>query len=578
MAKRFLTFAVDRRATSWQVMLPTAIAFFVFGFVSGAIAAALLWLLLAVAHRTVLRAAVAQCHPLIGVIVTFVLTALASWGADTVTGEELSVGGWFARAAFVMLMTAVWSSLGDYRRGLAEERALQAALVATRAAGAHRVQEQRDDVVRRVAEMLDETLDDIDNTLAASGHLRSLARERIRPLSHELAKALPAYEPIRAAAPVDAPWRTVAMNVLGVPVIRPFAMAVLVTFMFVLATTTIVSGSPDVVTTGVDQPISSTGLEVSVDLAGMLWSLFFLALVFVSTWLVGIIAVRSTRRLLPTLSLVGRVAAVLLDVLLMAFVVQVVVELAYIAPGTTTEVDHVADRLLVGLPIFIVAFLMLLVRTVAELFTSVQRREQDLTAELAWESARAHETLAQERQFLATAIHGPLQSTVAAAAMGLEEARRLGEDPAQAWTKAEAQLVAAVRALADGPPERRDLAREMAAMTTTWAGLCEVEIDIQESLRAVLSQDWVSAGTVSDLLSEAIANAVMHGQATRVRISVAAGEGSTMRMVVINDGHAPEPDADQGLGSRQLNEMSISWWREASDDQTRLEVVLPAPW
>lgn len=577
MAKRFLTFAVDRRATSWQVMLPTAIVFFVLGFVSGAIAAALLWLLLAAAHRTVLRTVFAQRHPMMGVLVTFTLTALASWRADLVTGRTPFVGGWFTRTAFVMLVTAVWSSLDDYRRGLAEERALRAALAATRSDGAHRVQKQRDDVVRRVAEMLDETLDDIDDTLAASGHLRSLARERIRPLSHELAKALPAYEPVRAAAPVATPWRAVAMNILGVPVIRPFAMAALVTFMFVLATTTIVTGSPDVVTTGVDQPIDSTGLGVSVDLAGMLWSLFFLALIFVSTWLVGIIAVRSTRRLLPTLSLVGRVAAVLLEVLLMAFVVQVIIELAYIAPGATTEIDHVADRLLVGLPIFVIAFLILLVRTVTGLFTSVQRRERDLTAELAWESARAHETLAQERQFLATAIHGPLQSTVAAAAMGLEEARRLGEDPAQAWTRAEAQLVAAVRALADGPPERRDLAREIAAMTNTWAGLCEVEIDIQDSLQEALSRDWVSAGTVSDLLSEAIANAVMHGEATRIRIGVAAGEGSTLQMVVVNDGHGPEPDADQGLGSRQLDEMSIRWWREATDDETRLEVVLPAP-
>ncbi len=367
------------------------------------------------------------------------------------------------------------------------------------------------------------------------------------------------------------------MNVLATPVIRPLAMAALVTLLFLWTTATTVSTSPDGVTTGVEQPVDTEGLAVSIDPTGLFWGVFFLLLVFVTTWLAGIAAVRLTRPLLPLLSLGGRVGVLALLLLGITLVVQVVVEIAYLAPGARTDVGHLAERLLVAVPIYGVAFVMLLVRAIAELFASVQRREADLSAQLAWESARAQETLVQERRFLATAIHGPLQSTVAAAAMGLEEARRRGEDPAQAWERAQAQLARAVRALADGPPTRRDFAGEIAATTATWSGLCDVQVDMDAALEASLAADWVSAGTVSYLLAEAVANAVMHGQAAHVRVTITAGEGSTMRMVVINDGHAPEPDADQGLGSRQLDEVSISWRREAGPDGTRLEVVLPAP-
>lgn len=577
MAQRFLTLAVDRRAATWQVMLPTALAFVVFGAARGVAAAALLWLFLAIAHRTLLRAELAQRHPMFGVLTTFTVTALASWLADAAMGGEPSVGRWFSRTALVLLVTALWSSLDDYRTELADERALQAALAATRADGARRVQQQRDEVVGQISEMSNTMLQDVDDSMAATGRLRELARDHIRPLSHELAEALPPYEPLRHSEQRDRLWRTVALNVLAVPMIRPLAMAVLVTALFAWTTTTTVSTTPDGVTTGVDQPIDTEGLAVSIDVGGTLWMIFLLALLFGATWLAGVVAVRSTRQLLPKLSLAGRMATVGLTVLLMAVAVEVAVEIAYVAPAATTEVGHVGERLVVGLPIFIVSFVVLLVRTVAELFTSVQRREEDLSAELAWESARAHETLVQERRFLATALHGPLQSTVSAAALGIEEARRRDEDPELAWQKAKAQIIQAVRSLAQGPPERRDFDRELAEMTATWAGLCDVDITIDDDLRQSINDDWVSAGTVSDVITEATANAVMHGRATNVRIHVVENEGATMRIVVMNDGHAPEPDADQGLGSRQLDEVSISWLREAGADGTRLEIVLPAP-
>lgn len=577
MAKRVLTFAVDGRAVAWQVMLPAGIVFAVFGSFVGAVAAASLWLLLALAHRMLLRVAFVGRHPSIGVFVTFAATAASMVLAGVVTGGEPSVALWFTCTAVVLLFTAVWALLDDYRRGIVDERMLQASLAATRAEGARRVQEQRDEVVGQVSEMLDEMLQDVDDTMGASGRLRELARERIRPLSHEMTKALPAYEPLRPATQLDAPWRTVAMNVFGAPVIRPLAMAVLVTVLFAWTTTTTVSGTPGGITTIHGQPIDAEGLSVTLDLGTTLWNLFLLALLFGATWLAGVAAVRWTSGLLPRLSLAGRLVTVALTVLLMTLAVGVMVEIAYIAPGATPGPEPIGERLLVGLPIFAVAFVLLLLRTVGELFTAVQRREADLSAELAWESARAHDTLVQERRFLATALHGPLQSTVAAAAMGLEEARRRGQDPAFAWEQVKAQLAAAVCALGDGPPAQRDLAAEITAMTATWAGLCDVEVSIDPNLESALATDWVSAGTVSDVITEATANAVMHGRATNVRIHVVENEGATMRIVVMNDGHAPEPDADQGLGSRQLDEVSISWLREAGADGTRLEIVLPAP-
>ncbi len=197
MAKRSLTLAVDPRAVSWQVMVASAITLLLFGDALGFAVIAITWPLLALAHRSVLRLPFARRHPSIGILVTFGSVAVASWVTTTAVAGEQSVLRLLPRTGAVLLLTAAWASIDDYRRGLAEERALQAALARARSAGAQRVQAQRDDVISQVSGMLEATLADVDDTMAASGRLRELARERIRPLSHELARALPPYEPER---------------------------------------------------------------------------------------------------------------------------------------------------------------------------------------------------------------------------------------------------------------------------------------------------------------------------------------------------------------------------------------------
>jgi len=599
-----MTLAVDRQATGWHVMLPTALIFVVLGALNGLqlgstsamgwsmlsalLAAALLWVALIAAHKSVLRIPFITRHPGIAIVIIGIaiwvidlvvfrsITALSGESADLWRADQ-SIAVWLVQTTVLLFVTAIWAGLHDYRVSLAKEHTLQEQLSIARQEAIAGVQQQREDVMAQVTMMLDDALVTVGEPANVTNQLRDLARERIRPLSHELANALPPYEAKRPEVSREATWHMVAMNVSASPLIRPFAMAILVTIMFVWQAGSLVTTSADGVTTGADVPIDTDGISVTLDTASMLWSLLYLVLVFLATWLTGVAAIRITRKIIPGLGLGGRLIVAVLTLFAIVIVVQVVVQIALLAPGS--EITSVPNQLQFAsaLPIFALAFVVLLVRAIAALLVAAQRTQQELSAALAWESARAHETLVQERRHMASVLHGSLQSKVAATALEIEHAHREGQAGVAIWDQAQHELVTVVQSLADGPPEQRDLAAELLALTSTWAGLCEVDISLDPDLVPVLARDWVSAGTLSDLLTEAVANAVIHAQATHVRVGVAEESGATMRILVVDDGTQSEISTDFGLGSQQLDEVAIAWSRDVTPEGTQLKVVLPAP-
>ncbi len=504
------------------------------------------------------------------VFIVLVSSASSRGFVRSVGEEELaraeSAGMWFQRAAALLVITAGWTALDSYRRSLAREGELQEQLRESRAVAVQTVEQQRRDVIERIREMLDEALQE-----PATFNQRSLdrVRERIRTLSHELQGAAPSYQPRMPESLSTPGWRVVAQSVLSRPIIQPLLMAITVTVFFFAQT----------VSTDVDSvssvPTDGEGLQVSVDLGSFAVSVTYLLVVFLVTLVCSVLAVRLTRPRLPRLPLGARAVWVLVTPILLAVVVQIVIEVAYVVPGLSGNLDgDLTARLLLTIPIFLVAALIVVIRAVGGLFTVAQVNQHELTEQLQWQVARANETLVQERRHLSLQVHGPLQSTVASVSLALQES---GLEPGSGASEAKARdkITEMIDRLALGPIEQRSLADEIGLLRSTWAGVCDIEVDADQQVLDAIDADWISAGTVADVLIEAVANAAVHGSASRVRITMTLLNARTVLVEVENNGALVSHESVGGLGSKMLDDVSVAWQLDDTDEGIVLRVWLP---
>ena len=608
-ATRLLRLASDRRDIGWQVTVIASVVYLaiwlrdIVASPTGLLAPASLavvalviagqWLLLWLVRRAFLDGPWWVRHPLPATIAVAVVVVLASAlvamlarlaGATPGSGilAEESWAIWGQRVLAFLVVTAAWAAIDDYRTALAREQALREQLTRARDEGIAQVEAQRAEVVTRVDEMFRASLEQIERGADAAIALDRLARDRIRPLSHDLAGAMPAYRPEAPPVVLRPRWQVVLDAVTEGSVIRPLLMAALVTFFFMWTTfstqTSSAPTAPPELGRAPDPPdalADSGGFAVTVDWGSLLQSFGYLALVFVTTWALGAVAVRLSRRNLPRLRRAWQVFWVLITPVIMAVVVEVVLYAAFDLSGLGSTADlGLAQRIVVVTPIFVIALLILAVRAVAGTFAAMQDEQRLLTAQLEWEVARTGETLTQERRVLATALHGPMQSSVAAAAMTIEAAERRGEGREAAWTEAERGLLASIGALAAGPSTRRDLAADLEGIQHTWRGLSEVVVHLDAECATRLAHDWVAAGTLADLVTEAVANAVMHGRAQHVWVHIGMGGPASVRVWVDDDGSGPG-SGESGLGSQHLDEVALEWSREATGGGTRLAVTIP---
>jgi len=507
---------------------------------------------------------------LLVIIATIAVVTAVLFGVNSATNGWTILWRW----AVTLLVTSVAVLSTDYRRDIQVERQLADRLQATRLAGIEQVVAQREEVVSRMLSMLQETVESISSTSRqAASAITAFAREQVRPLSHELIRSLPVVDEPRTDGAAGRGWRDGLGRITAAPLIRPTLMAIAVTLLFIFATvetTTAADPAPG------RESGTGDGVTVTIDLATFGVTLFFLGLVFATTWITSWLLRRITARMLPRLALGRRVLLVLVTPLVIALVLSVVIQVAYVVPGFSADLSpNLVQRLWLTAPIVIVAFLILLGRVLIEAITTTRRRLRRTTGNLNWENTRVRNSLDQERQFFATQLHGPIQSVAAAAALRLESLDG-DSDASRVLRDIERDLTSAIRALADGPPGRRELRTEIDNLIGTWAGVCAVHVDVPDSVVEAFDADWVACGTVIDLLVDAVANAAMHGRATNVLISASWTESDEVGIAVVNDG-STELGEGSGLGSALLDESCVRWSRDVDRGSVVLSFAIAIP-
>ena len=535
---------------------------------------ALLWL----ARVAYLGRAFARRHASI-----MVMTMLACVVAGTVAGRALTSalagpdqGGpspiGLDRMLFgtAMLVLIAWGigSLRAFRSAASDLQAVQQQLTVAAAASEGALRAERDEVIAPIAATLRDLCDCLAHLPAddAAQRIRTVTGDIVRPVSHELIAATTPVE-LPAAAPLPHPsWRVTLSQVAATPLLLPTVMAATMVLFVSRLSINEAAGTPSIP--------RSPEVAVTVDLASLGRALGQLVVVFVVVWLAASIAARVLRRVLPPRTPTVRWIVVAGSVPAVAVTAQALILAAFTIPGLSPDTASVLrNPLLLIVPLVIIAVAAALVRTARTRGSDILHQLRDANDDLAFEVARLNEELWMQRRSLSKALHGPTQGTLNSAALRLAQATDHDGDEIRADVAR--RIDAAITALESETQDPIDVTRELALIDQTWQGICDIDLDVDPSTMARVETDPLCARSFVDILSEAIANAVIHGHADRVAITVTEQGPREIRIEAVDHGTGLTDRDGGGLGSQLLREACTEWGLSSHDGTTRLFAVVP---
>lgn len=157
------------------------------------------------------------------------------------------------------------------------------------------------------------------------------------------------------------------------------------------------------------------------------------------------------------------------------------------------------------------------------------------------------------RRQIATQLHGTVGANLTAATMRLRQAIDTGDTEKATNALFEARRLLDADLGAVLLAQAGDVSTALEELAESWAGLVEVMTTVD-----VGSLNAPQIMAVVDVVTEAINNAVRHGGARMIEVSVTS-KGRAVEVVVMDDGRRPEVSVP-GIGSRVFDEIAPGAW------------------
>jgi signal transduction histidine kinase len=166
-------------------------------------------------------------------------------------------------------------------------------------------------------------------------------------------------------------------------------------------------------------------------------------------------------------------------------------------------------------------------------------------------------------------LHGSVQTRLVACAMMIEQASE--QNNQELLNLALAEALDALDSPLAPVKITGSIAEEIQRKVSLWDGLCEFEIRIEPDVE---TDSGTNAAVVGRIIEEAISNAIRHGKASHVDISVEHDQDGQLIITVVDDGIGPQSQ-QPGIGSAFLDQVSGGHWSlEAKNLETKLVVAV----
>jgi signal transduction histidine kinase len=404
---------------------------------------------------------------------------------------------------------------------------------------------------------------------ASQAAMAELSNSVIRPYSHDLFKDFPTFEGSKEAGSRKIDWRTSLRGILDTPLISPLALAGALTYMGFQFT---ISGPPS--SDERETLIQLGDVGVSVSLTPLMEAVSVLLTIFLSTY----VASRATltlsavlRKETPQLSSWG---ILILQHLVIALLTIAMIRLAFFLPWfPEVAVNPISVIVGVFFVFLTVTMAIAAIRTAATIRSESAFELRQLNESLLREVALTNERLWQERQQLARAIHGPLQSAVNAASIQLGAVQEADRNLPELVRGISANILEALAKVSGQSTAPVSWRLELDEVRHLWENVAEFRVSIDLESEAILDLNPVTASTAMQIISEASANSAIHGLATEIKVSVSTSE-NVMKITVSDNGKGLESRHEGGLGSKFLDDVSLEWSLQRAEE-TVLTATIP---
>ncbi len=155
---------------------------------------------------------------------------------------------------------------------------------------------------------------------------------------------------------------------------------------------------------------------------------------------------------------------------------------------------------------------------------------------------------------VALAVHGPVQSALVSTAMRLASSQRTQASVDDARRRLDQALTAISR------QRHEDVSIDDALddLRGLWQGIVRINVDIDAAARARLAADTGLRRCVIEVCRESASNAIRHGRARAVAISIVESAGR-IEVQVRDDGTGLGSPSSSGLGTAMLNDTCLRW-------------------
>jgi signal transduction histidine kinase len=200
-----------------------------------------------------------------------------------------------------------------------------------------------------------------------------------------------------------------------------------------------------------------------------------------------------------------------------------------------------------------------------------QQKAREVNEQLELLNSQARRELWLNRRRIATVLHGPVQAALYASAMRLAQSSRPSKKLIQSVNQ---DLADALDVLKFDSLEETDLRDVIGQITEVWSGTCEIYSNISKAVYQVTKKNPLVGEAVTEVLREAVSNAIKHGSATEIEIDAKV----TAKLVVIsivNNGKSPVNSRGNGFGSKLYSELTHTWQLErTADSRTRFSATV----
>jgi signal transduction histidine kinase len=227
-----------------------------------------------------------------------------------------------------------------------------------------------------------------------------------------------------------------------------------------------------------------------------------------------------------------------------------------------------------GTFMFIAILLAILNATRAEV-ASVKAELNALTDELRWEAARAQELSRQQKRLLTFILHGRIQATMEASFLRLQNAISSDSLVEKIQSELSANMSDSVDLLSASIRTPEPLSSLFEKVAVMWNEIAVIEYRVPEGVIEKIQSDSVCHVTISDLVTELTFNAVKHASAIEILVEVAEGAARTITLSVTNNGSSYVETSRRGLGSKLLDDSTITWSRSSVAGKTITHCLLP---